>query len=336
MDSRSFPTSPIDLSAAGVTILRVATNLPFEGIVPLSRFAVILAAAGRSSRFGNPHTKKVYASLAGGKPLWLLAAEPFCKRPDVAQVILVIAQEDRQLFQEKFSASAALLGIEVVLGGAQRADSVLNGLRQVRPDIAWVAIHDAARPCIDPASIDAVFAAATSPESLIAPPIKSLESLIAPPIKSPAPLTTASPSSQLPDLINSDGAIRSPRLGESSDDQAPQELKTLAGAILAVPCHATLKRATREQTIEQTLSRERVWLAQTPQVFRTHLLRDAYERHPDPASATDDAAIIEASGYSVRLVEGSPLNIKVTTQADMKFAELAMQARPNPKLSLFD
>ena len=81
-------------------------------------------------------------------------------------------------------------------------------------------------------------------------------------------------------------------------------------------------------TISETVSRQDLWLAQTPQDFNTKLLRDAYARHPRPSSATDDAAIVEAMGSPVSLIEGSPLNIKVTTQADMKFAELALKALP--------
>lgn len=230
---------------------------------PVSRFAVILAAAGKSSRFDHPHHKKVYASLAGA-PLWTLAAGVFARHPGMAQLILVIAAEDREMFNEKYAATAAMMGIQVVLGGEQRAESVLNGLREVRSDIPLVAIHDAARPCITTAWIDAVLAAA----------------------------------------------------------------KKTGAAILATPCHATLKRARPDQSIEQTLSRERVWLAQTPQIFRRQLLLDAYAQHPQPAAATDDAAIVEACGAPVQLIEGSPLNIKVTTQADMKFAQLALQALP--------
>ena len=56
----------------------------------MSRLAVILAAAGQSSRFGDPHQKKVYTLLAN-RPLWMHAAEAFTQRDDVAQVILVIS-----------------------------------------------------------------------------------------------------------------------------------------------------------------------------------------------------------------------------------------------------
>ena len=236
------------------------------GICLVSRFAVILAAAGKSSRFGDPHHKKVYASLAGA-PLWTLAAGVFAQHPGMAQMILVIAGEDREMFNEKYAATAAMLGIQVVLGGSQRAESVLNGLRAVRTDIPLVAIHDAARPCISATWIDSVVAAA----------------------------------------------------------------EKTGAAILATPCHATLKRARPDRSIEQTLPRESVWLAQTPQVFRRQLLLDAYAQHPQPETATDDAAIVEAFGATVQLVDGSPLNIKVTTQADMKFAQLALQALPKSR-----
>lgn len=228
---------------------------------------MVLAAAGKSSRFGDPLQKKIYASL-GGRALWMHAADAFANRQDVAQLIMVIAPEDKQLFNEKFAGAAAMMGMHVVLGGAERADSVLQGLRAVRDEIEWVAIHDAARPCLSAEWIDRVFAAAT----------------------------------------------------------------TSGAAILATPCHATLKRVKgKERTIEETIPRDHLWLAQTPQVFRKSLLVDAYKNHPAPSQATDDASIVEGTGGVVHVVEGSPLNIKVTTQSDMRFAELSLKALPKSK-----
>ena len=229
----------------------------------MSQFAVILAAAGMSQRFKDPHYKKVVVPLAG-RPLWMYAAEAFSNRNDVAQIIMVISPDDREMFLEKFGGNLALLGAQVVLGGATRAQSVLNGLNEVRADIPFVAIHDAARPCISEVWVDAVFAKA----------------------------------------------------------------KSTGAAILATPCNATLKRVGADQVIEATVPRERLWLAQTPQVFRIELLRTAYAKHPNPAQATDDASIVEAHGHPVHIVEGSPLNIKVTTKADLKFAELALKSLP--------
>lgn len=125
----------------------------------MSQFAVILPAAGKSSRFHDPHYKKPFAPL-NDRAVWLHAAERFLHRDDVKQVILVISPEDREYFQSKFAANVLILGIEVVDGGAERADSVQRGLERVRDEIDYVAIHDAARPCLANEWIDDVFAAA--------------------------------------------------------------------------------------------------------------------------------------------------------------------------------
>lgn len=229
----------------------------------MKEFAVILAAAGKSSRFGDPFNKKVFANI-GLKPLWMFAAETLSKRDDVGQLILLISPEDKDLFREKYAGNAAMLGFQTVIGGNERADSVLNGLREVREDLPFVAIHDAARPCLANAWLDSVFATA----------------------------------------------------------------KRTGAAILATPCHSTLKRVNGQGKITETVSRESLWLAQTPQVFRTQLLRDAYQAHPQPSKATDEASIVEAFGHPVNVVEGSPLNIKVTSKADLKFAEQALKVLP--------
>jgi len=125
----------------------------------VAKFAVILPAAGRSSRFHDKNYKKPFAPLAN-KAVWLHAAERFVNRPDVKQVIIVIAPEDREQFQFKFAANTTILGIDVVEGGAERFDSVSRALARVKPDIEFVAIHDAARPCIADEWISEVFAAA--------------------------------------------------------------------------------------------------------------------------------------------------------------------------------
>ncbi len=125
----------------------------------MGRFAVILPAAGRSSRFGDPRQKKVYADL-DGRAVWLRAAEPFLHRDDVGQVIVAIAPEDRELFDRRYGASVAFLKVRVVEGGAERADSIASALAVVAADCDHVAVHDAARPCVTAELIDAVFQAA--------------------------------------------------------------------------------------------------------------------------------------------------------------------------------
>jgi 2-C-methyl-D-erythritol 4-phosphate cytidylyltransferase len=72
----------------------------------------------------------------------------------------VIANDDREYFQFKFASNAALLGIQVIDGGAQRHDSVANALARVKPEADFVCVHDAARPCLANEWIDKVFDAA--------------------------------------------------------------------------------------------------------------------------------------------------------------------------------
>jgi 2-C-methyl-D-erythritol 4-phosphate cytidylyltransferase len=123
------------------------------------KFAVILPAAGRSTRFGDPKQKKVYAELEG-RAVWLRAVEPFINRDDVGQTLVVIAPEDRELFERRFRPSVAFMDIRVLEGGAERSDSVARALEAVDPGCEFVAIHDAARPCLTSEQVDAVFAAA--------------------------------------------------------------------------------------------------------------------------------------------------------------------------------
>ena len=93
----------------------------------------------------------------------------------------------------------------------------------------------------------------------------------------------------------------------------------------AVPVLApadTVKRVTGDGTIETTLPRERLRLAQTPQGFRGALLRQAYERAArDGHTGTDDASLVERDGGRVFVIEGSPRNLKITTPWDLALAE---------------
>jgi len=232
----------------------------------MPQIAVILPAAGKSSRFGDQNYKKVYAPL-DGRPVWLRSMDRFVNRPDVKQVIVVIAPEDREMFQLKFAGEAAILGIEVAEGGAERADSVGNALKVLRPEIDFVAVHDAARPCVADAWIDDVFAMA----------------------------------------------------------------EKAGAAILANPVAATLKRVADDNLIEETVPRERLWEAQTPQVFRRDWLEKAYENRGD-FQPTDEASLLEREGFAVKVVKGSPLNLKITSREDLKLASLALKALPKPKL----
>lgn len=222
-------------------------------------FAVLLMAAGASRRFADPFLKKTFVQLAN-RPVWMHSAERFSSRSEVKQVILVISPDDQEMFLGKYAANIAFLELDWVLGGRERYDSVANGLKKVRPEIEYVAVHDAARPCVSPLWIDEVFQAAIETEA----------------------------------------------------------------AILAAPITGTIKRAEKSENsqivIRETVSRENLWEAQTPQVFRRTLLEEAYAKRGD-FPATDDAQLVHNLGHPVRIVPADATNIKITTKADLKLAE---------------
>ena len=96
-------------------------------------------------------------------------------------------------------------------------------------------------------------------------------------------------------------------------------------AIAALPTRDTVKEGRIEDGIgfrfvSATLERDRIFLAQTPQAFRIDVLREAVELGRGGLEATDEAVLAERAGHRIRLIEGEPRNIKVTTDADLSFA----------------
>jgi len=230
--------------------------------------AVILAAAGRSSRFNDPYQKKVYATVHG-KPVWQYSAQLFADHPRIAQIIMTIAQEDKAMVQEKFAGNLTLFGVEIVLGGQERCDSVRNALERIKPGISLVAIHDAARPCLTRQSLNQVI----------------------------------------------------------------EEASKHGAAILASPIRATVKRVDpNSNKITETVSREGLWQAQTPQVFRTEDLKRGYANVS--GKPTDDAKVIEKLGIGIKVVEGPESNLKITTKEDLRTVEAFLKSptrsRDNP------
>lgn len=231
----------------------------------MSQFAVLLPAAGRSTRFADKE-KKPFANL-DGRAVWLRSAELFVNRSDVAECCLIIAPDDEERFRTRYAANLAFMNVKLVHGGKERFDSVANALARISPNVEFVAIHDAVRPCAMTEQIDAVFAAA----------------------------------------------------------------QQHGAAILATRLADTLKRV-EGQFIRETASRDGLWLAQTPQVFRRDILETAYSRRDAATAAiTDDAQLVEMLGLKVAVVEGSSNNIKITTRDDLVLAAAILKARPEPK-----
>jgi 2-C-methyl-D-erythritol 4-phosphate cytidylyltransferase len=225
--------------------------------------AAIICAAGAGSRFGGKR-KKAFVDVAG-RAVFLRSVELFAQRDDVKQVLLGIAKEDEELVSVKWGPNLKFFNVSIFFGGAERFDTVQNGLEHIKDDIDLVAVHDACRCCVT--------------EELI-------------------------------------GRV----ILEAAKSKA---------AIPACPVTATIKEA-KENIISKTIDRSSLYEAQTPQVFDTGLLQNAYEnlKNLDKSTISDDAQLIEALGQNVSIVEADASNIKITRQSDIAVAEAILKSKP--------
>jgi len=105
-------------------------------------------------------------------------------------------------------------------------------------------------------------------------------------------------------------------------------LATRVAAVVAVPCAATVKRARGDQTVEHTVPREDLWLAQTPQgLRRAEALAAFAQAAREGWTCSDDAQVMERAGHVVALVPGDARNRKLTTRDDWAVAEALLGAR---------
>lgn len=136
----------------------------------MPKFAVIIAAAGQGERFG-PTEQKTLAKL-DGRPVFLRSLEHFVTREDVCQTILAVAPAEMDTIKTSYGANLAFMGVKLVEGGGCRAETVQLALKAVSEEAEYVAVHDAARPCVTAEMINAVFAEALkSGAAILAAPI---------------------------------------------------------------------------------------------------------------------------------------------------------------------
>jgi 2-C-methyl-D-erythritol 4-phosphate cytidylyltransferase len=108
-------------------------------------------------------------------------------------------------------------------------------------------------------------------------------------------------------------------------EQTIRLAETSGAAVLAIPIVDTVKQIRKDQ-IDSTLTREHLVLAQTPQVFRVEVLREAYERaKKDEYYGTDESSLVERMDHPVGIVRGSERNIKITRPGDLSLARFYLQ-----------
>ena len=106
-----------------------------------------------------------------------------------------------------------------------------------------------------------------------------------------------------------------------------QGSKDFGACILGIPASDTLKRVGKSEIIKGTLTRDRIWLAQTPQAFRYDLILKAHEAaQRDGYIGTDDASLLERLGMDVKIITGSRFNLKITLKEDLAVARALCDA----------
>ncbi len=227
--------------------------------IPL-RYIALIPAAGVGIRLRHDVPKQ-YLRL-GERTMLEHSISAMLSDARVDRVFVVVAPTDDKWQSIQLDSTRVEF---LPVGGASRAESVLNGLVTLAArshDDDRVLVHDAARPCLG--------------------------------------------KTELARLIDEVG----------SDDH---------GGLLAVPLTDTLKRAEEGHVVE-TLQRDGLWCAQTPQMFRLASLRAALSVD-SLDGITDEASAIERNGNFPRLVLGSATNIKVTTEQDLMLARAILEER---------
>lgn len=222
------------------------------------RCTAIILAGGQGHRMGTKVQKQYLEVL--GKPVLAYSLETFEQSPVIDDIILVVGagQEEycRQHIIEKYGITKVR---SIVVGGAERYESVWNGLQASTPD-GYVFIHDGARPFVT--------------EEIIA--------------------------------------------------RAYEDVKKYKACVVGMPVKDTIKIVDEEGMSISTPDRKTLWMIQTPQVFETKLIYDAYSElmRLQLKDVTDDAMVVERIfGNAIKMTQGSYRNIKITTPEDLQIAE---------------
>ena len=222
------------------------------------RFAAVLPAGGLGKRMGGNIPKQLM--LLGGKPVYRYSLETFLEMEEIAEVVMAVPADWKDHFEKEiFSDNASELirtKMKIVVGGAERWQSVENGVNALTSDAEFVLVHDVARPFI-------------SKEIIL---------------------------------------------------DVCKTLVEKGSCLVAKPAVDTIKIA-KDGCVQQTIDRNTVWMAQTPQAASVALLKKLYGRiaaEPLNFTPTDEASILEYFGESVYIVKGNNLNDKLTTPEDFE------------------
>ena len=215
---------------------------------------VIIVAAGSSTRM-NGINKQFMPILS--VPVIARTLMVFESCPDVSKIIIVTARDsilDMQLLCEKYMISKVT---DIVEGGKNRHQSVMNGIARLDAKDLKVLIHDGARPFVDSVTVSAVV----------------------------------------------------------------KELDRFDAALCVSKINDTVKQISADGVVISTVDRSMLYAAATPQGVDVEKYKNACNAVANVDELTDDASVMEASGYTVKAIIGSGKNIKITTPDDIAIAE---------------
>lgn len=226
--------------------------------------SVIIPAAGDSERMGGD-VRKPFMEL-NGEPILFRTCRRLREIADVFEIIVVAHPDDLEWLRETHWEEARAAGVElVVAGGANRAQSVWNGLEVVSAKAELIAVHDGVRPFVSADTVRALISTA----------------------------------------------------------------RKRGAAVPVIPLSDTPKRVDGDRVVE-TVARRGLMRVQTPQVFQSDLLIEAFEYRMATGGLgdwiTDDAQMVESMGVEVAAVLGNEFNMKITTPSDMKLAGALLAA----------
>lgn len=221
------------------------------------QIAAVIPAAGIGKRMQS-EVPKQYLQLHG-KTILEHSANVLLQLP--VSLVIALSAEDSYFSTTPLATSPY---VQTVIGGAERADSVLAALKHLdAKQFPWVLVHDAARPLVQ---------------------LRDIQQLI------------------------------------------EQCWQSGHGGILACPVRDTMKRG--QLRVEQTVARDSLWHALTPQLFPTETLRQALSQALSTGiTITDEASAMEWAGQPVQLIEGRSDNIKVTQPEDLALAGFYLESR---------
>ena len=121
-----------------------------------------------------------------------------------------------------------------------------------------------------------------------------------------------------------------PFIPEGMIDRLVSNISDANGVIPGIPVKETIKEVNHNGIVVSTLNRDKVRAVQTPQAFLFNTIKNAYDRaYSEGFYATDDAALVERTGGKVKIIEGSPFNIKITTPEDLEIMEYVLEREQN-------